>query len=513
MENVPNDVRRRPRGGGAASALGVCAAFVLCYSDVLRLLIWQWWSNDVYSYAFLIPAISAYLVWTKRQALTAALGSHSYRSGVPTLVFGLVALIVGRAGGFATLQELSILLTLAGVVLICGGVPVAKLIWLPLAYLLFTIPVWDVLTDKLHRPFQLLSARIGEAILGVFQIPAYRAGTVLQLPTVTLEVARACSGVNYLISIVAVAVPYGYLSVSSPIRRTAVVAFAVFVAILSNGLRVAFIGSLQYYGLSAAADLHGPGHVLTGMFVAVVGYVALFIGGWLLAERGRPDAASARSAFPPDSRPADPRLRQSLILVIALLSAAALLRPLSETVPVALGGTDVFPKTVGNWTSAVGDVQKSAVRAVRPDLELSREYRSDEIGTIQLYVGYFAAQKQGRKLIGFGGAELPASATRLSLAALPGKNVDVAEEDVVGPGGGRRYVIAWYDLNGRITANAYFAKLLTVWNSVVYRRSNGAVVAMTLDSSPSVDPERAREALRRFAGGILPASQRYLSAR
>jgi len=72
-----------------------------------------------------------------------------------------------------------------------------------------------------------------------------------------------------------------------------------------------------------------------------------------------------------------------------------------------------------------------------------------------------------------------------------GESVDVAETEVRAPGGGRRYVIAWYDLNGRIVARAYEVKLLAVWNAVLHRRSNGAVVALTLDAPPSLNAQRA----------------------
>jgi EpsI family protein len=494
-----------------AVALAVaCAVFLACYFDVLRLLAWQWRSNDVYSYGFLIPVISAYLVWTKRHAVRAALGRPSYRTGVPTLVLGLAMLVAGRAGSLSLLEEFSMVVTLAGIVLLGGGVRVARALWLPLVYLLSALPMWDVFTDPLHAPFQLLAARIGEVLLHVARVPVFRTGILLQLPTVTLEVARACSGVNYLISIVAVAVPYAYLSMSGSVRRITVVALAVLVAILSNGVRVAFIGALQYYGFSAHADLHGPNHVLQGMFVAVVGYIALFAGAWMLEDRSGLKPAGAGGALQGEQNPRRRQPWQPLIVVAGILAVGALLRPVSEPAPVALAGINALPDAIGRWVSATGQAERSAMRAGRPDVELSREYYSDG-GLIEVYIGYFASQRDGRKLVGYGGADLPESATRVSIAGPALERVYVAEAEVERPGGGSRYVVAWYDLNGRVVTNEYVVKLLTVWNAVFHRRSNGAVVVLTLDASPSADTQHARTVLRGFAADVVPVTRRCLA--
>ena len=510
MTDDAADGARTARVGLTVALVGVCAAFLACYSDVVRLLVWQWWSNNIYSYAFLIPGITGFLVWTKRLEVMAVMGPPSYRTGVPTMVLGLAMLLAGRVGSFGVLQELSILVTLAGGILTVGGLRVARIVWLPVAYLLFTIPIWDIFTERLHFPFQLLTARMGESLLGVLGVPAYRIGTMLQLPSVTLEVAKECSGVNYLISIVVIAIPYAYMSLSGAVRRVALVVIAVGVAILSNGLRVAFIGGLQYYGLSNQADLHGPAHVLQGMFVAVVGYVALFVAARLLEQRPRHKAAAVGGGPRIGHSLAIRPLTRPLLIVAALLFGAAVLRPLSEIPPVPLAGRETLPVAVGDWSSTVGQVERTPIRATRADQEFCREYYRDGVGTIHLYVGYFAAQRQGRKLVGFGGASLPASARRLSLSTRTGIDVEVAEADVATPGGKHRYLITWYSINGGVTPSEYWVKALTVWNSVVHRRSNGAVVALTIDDAPGVDAERGRSALRQFAADILQATQLLL---
>ena len=81
-----------------------------------------------------------------------------------------------------------------------------------------------------------------------------------------IEVARACSGVNYLVAVLALGLPLAYLYLRSWWRRGVLIASALLIAAAANSLRVALIGVLVYYDLGA--PLHGPAHVLHGLFVS-----------------------------------------------------------------------------------------------------------------------------------------------------------------------------------------------------------------------------------------------------
>ena len=61
------------------------------------------------------------------------------------------------------------------------------------------------------------------------------------------------------------------------------------------------IGALVYYDLGA--PLHGPAHVLHGLFVSAIGHVALFVGLWLLGSREQRAAAGAPAAAVPTRLP------------------------------------------------------------------------------------------------------------------------------------------------------------------------------------------------------------------
>ena len=189
--------------------------------------------------------------------------------------------IAGRLGGIQVLEQVAFLVSLTAAVLILFGVEYLRVAWASLAYLLLMVPFWDGLTEGLHEPFQQRSAAIGVWLLHVIGVPAFREGTFITLPNLQIEVARVCSGVNYLVAVVAFGLPLGYVFLRDNWRRLALLVVAVVVAALSNGLRVALICTLVYYDVGS--PLHGPFHVLQGLFVAGVGYVVLFAGLRVLA--------------------------------------------------------------------------------------------------------------------------------------------------------------------------------------------------------------------------------------
>ncbi len=494
--------------GAIAYLLALIGALAYCYYDVIGLLVYQWWTKDFYSYAFLIPVISGYLAWIRRDRILAALGAPSYLVGVATLAAAVFALHLGRAASFAMLQEATLPLAVAGVIALAAGRRALRVAWLPVAYLYFAVPVWDVFTDNLHLPFQLMAATMGQELMRLAGVPSLRLGTVLQLPSVTLEVARACSGVNYLVSVVAVSVPYAYLTLSSNLRRAAVGVFAVAVAILSNGIRVALIGILQFYGLSSQAELHGPAHTLQGMFVAVVGYAALFFGVRFLEDRraprdgaGAPSAASWRPRWLP------------IASALALLLAGGILRSVAATLPVAATAGDPLPAIVGAWDTTAESSPGAVVSWSEAEQSASRFYSAQGIGSLQLYIGYLSCQMPGRKLVGDGGMTLPDPDGTVTVQALDGTTITAGKSERKDRLGVRRVTLYRYDLNGHQATNPYWVKLLTVWNAMVHRRSDGAVVVivLTLDASTSVATGRA--ALYGFVANIAPSTRMYFAPR
>lgn len=463
----------------------------------------------MYSYGFLIPGISAYLVWLRRDKLFQLKPLPDYMAGSFLLAAGLSALFIGQAGGILALQQVSLMITLPGIVLFLFGRVVLKALWLPITFLWFMIPIWEVITDPLHFPFQAFSANLGVMLLRAVGIPVFQDGVLIHLPNITLEVARACSGVNYLIAVLATSIPLATIVLIDVRKRIVLVLLAVTVSALANSVRVALIGLLAYYDLSG--DLHGPYHALHGVFVSMVGYLVIFGGLWVLS-RGQ------HGSHPKPFLPAGSERKWNIgwnqiktswgILVVVLLLVGAFRHiDLSQPVPLRQDLSELSLVSAG-W---VGRDAPFTEKYQGADRSLSRIYRAASGEEVQLSVWYFESQTQGKELINPSTAKLHSDARRVKENV--GQRGEVEMNQLLRHGGEKaQAILFWYDLNGRIVAGQHAAKFYTVFDAVAHGRTNGAMVWLSVDltSDDRTEKERALATLTGFASMLYPALDQYL---
>ena len=492
-----------------AMAISLASAFFFAYADVFEELLAQWSSLQMYSYGFLIPCISVYLIWTDRNKLSDVQIIPEYVAGGAVLALGLFMLLAGRLAAVLALEQFSLIVSIAGLVLLVLGKGFLRVLSIPIAYLLFMIPVWGIFLDRLHLPFQIFSATLGISLLHYLGIPAYRHGLFIDLPNMTLEVAQVCSGVNYLLAIVAIGIPLAYLFVRGWFRRTVLISFAVIIAILSNGLRVALIGTFVYFGIGT--NVHGPMHVLQGLFVSAIGYAALFLGLWVLTKSS---VASSDLALIPSAGVTASGVSNKKAVVFVAAMAALVLVALGaylrfyQTVPVPLKRElNNFPLAIANWTAAGTPADLPLYD--NSDHEIHRIYRNDSGESVQLYVGYYSFQEQGRELISERTASLDGPASPLALTLSPGVTIRV-NRLVQQVNGRSRLILFWYDLNGRVVADRWRAKAYTAWDGLTQWRSNAAIVVVSSDFNAAEDLPRIFAASQAFIGRIWPLLHDYL---
>ena len=489
--------------------LGACVAtaFLFCYAPVLLGMVRQWWNISFYSYAFLVPVISAYLVWIRRDQLLAVAPQPHYMIGAVLVAGGLLALIVGRAGGVQAIEQVSLLITLPGIVVALFGPKALKILLLPIAFLWFMLPIWEFATDPLHFPFQRFSADLGVLMLQLVGIPVYQDGVFIYLPNITLEVAKACSGVNYLIAVLATSIPLATVVLTDVWRRIVLVLLAMVVSALANSLRVALIGVLAYYDLSG--DLHGPYHTLHGMFVSFIGYAVIFAGLWVLSRGQNPFLSGDGTRM---WRFGWGQVRTAWIVLAAVLVLVGASRYVdrSHPVPMMQDLSAVSLENVG-WTG----------RDVPPvetlpgvDQSLSRFYRADSGEEVQVSFWYFESQSQGKELVNPRTAALHADAKRIRLNIVGRGEVELNRRMVRGEGR-PNMIVFWYDLNGRILASPLAVKWYTALDAMAYGRTNGALmwVAVDLRSDDEVGSKQAVATLEKFVSTLYPALDRYLPNR
>ena len=139
-----------------------------------------------------------------------------------------------------------------------------------------------------------------------------------------------------------------------------------------------------------------------------------------------------------------------------------------------------------------------------------RTYRREPGESVQFYMGYDPTQQQGRELIN-DKTDLwqdRVSPRTISLAA--GTTLRVSQvlqrrDDT------NRVVLVWFDVNGRLVADRYSAKVYTAWNVLRRGKANGAVLLVAADYAREEDLPRAVASAESFAREVVPAAQGYLA--
>jgi len=254
------------------------------YAQVVPDMVKQWAQDDNYSHGFLVPLIAGYFLWQRWPELKEKLVQPS-NWGLLVVILGALQLLVARLGTEYFTMRASMIVLLVGMVLYWFGREVLKVMALPLGYLIFMVPIPYIIYDALAFPLKLFITKASVAFLKAIGVVVMREGNVIMLPTTTLEVADACSGIRSLMSLLALAVAYAFYIQTSTFKRWVLIASAVPIAIVTNAMRVIVTGILaQWWGAKAA---EGFFHEFAGLVVFALAMVLLVAEGAALRRIGR----------------------------------------------------------------------------------------------------------------------------------------------------------------------------------------------------------------------------------
>lgn len=250
------------------------AALVWLYAPVLSHLIGQWVHDPNYSHGFFVPAFSLYVLWQDKDRFR-RLPLHPSWSGLVILAFGVAVLTAGVLGAELFLSRLSLLISIAGLVVLMYGWNHLRAAAFPWLFLLLMIPIPNIIFNQITFPLQLLASKVAAVTLPLFGVPVLREGNVIQLPVMALEVAEACSGIRSLMSLTTLAVIYGYLLETRLSIRVVLAVASIPIAVIANSLRIVGTGLLVQYWDPEKAE--GFFHAFSGWLIFVVSLSLLFL--------------------------------------------------------------------------------------------------------------------------------------------------------------------------------------------------------------------------------------------
>ena len=258
--------------------VGLVAAL---YGPVLTQMVIQWWQDPDYGDRFVVPVFVGYVLSQRRHKLRqVSLQPNNF--GFPLMLGAIGLLLVGTLGAELFVSRSSLLFLLGGILLFFAGWKMLSAVAFPLAFLALMIPLPALIYNQVTFPLQLLASRLASNSLELLGIPVLREGNVLVLPNYSLEVVEACSGIRSLMSLIALAVAYGYFVEQRLWARITLVVMMLPIAVASNALRVVGTGVVTYFWGPQYAE--GFFHFFQGwlIFVSAVGCM-LFVH-WFLSH-------------------------------------------------------------------------------------------------------------------------------------------------------------------------------------------------------------------------------------
>jgi len=246
---------------------------ILCYAPILYRLGVQWATDEDMGHGFLVPIVAGFIAWRRRDILAATPRQPS-GWGLVLVVFAALEALAATLGAELFTARLAFIIALFGVVLYLGGTRWVKELLFPLLLMLFMIPIPAIIYAQLTLKLQMLAAALGEQLIEWMGIPVLRSGNTLQLPSQTLDVAEACSGIRSLLSLGFLSLVYAYFTDKRVWMRWALLAATIPIAICANAIRVAVTGWLSEINTKLA---QGAYHEMEGYIVFVVALVALVI--------------------------------------------------------------------------------------------------------------------------------------------------------------------------------------------------------------------------------------------
>jgi EpsI family protein len=461
----------------------LAAAFLGLNHHVVAHIVRKWKTPEG-SYGILILAVSIYLVWIKRHDIRNLQVAPAIVPGAVLLSSGCFIFFAGKLGSTILVQQISMIPVLLGAILLFAGFSFFKAFLLPVGYLVFLTGFIETLLGGIATHLQTFSAWIATLFFKLIRMPVFLDGTIIELPHISLEVLRPCSGIGHIVALLALSVPLAHLVQKTRARKFILFLSTLLIGLFANGLRVFLIG--VYALFNEGADLHGPYEILYVSFIFFFGLLALVLISRLLSRGDATEQPADEKADPvetvnpliPDRSGFAFRQRISFIVGTTIFIITLGFVHLYTPKAVALNNSlDTFPIRIAGFTGKAIDEMENRLRPFPADNELLRRYKNGDGISVELYIGYFEIQNRSRKVIDYRRAWMHEEADRMVLEK-DGRNVAI-NKTRIREDGPSTDVYFWYQIGERIITSQYTGKIVTFFNGLFKRRTQAAVIVIS----------------------------------
>lgn len=489
---IPNEWR-----GPLARLVIAWAGLIALFAADWVVMAGQWWNSSTYNHILLVPLILLWLAW-QRAPEVVRLAPSAWWPGLAILAAALFLWLLGAITGLNLARGLGLVVALQATVVTLLGPRVSAALVFPLGYLFALVPFGDELVPTL----QLVTAHLTIALTRLTGVSAEIEGVFIDTPAGLFEVAEECSGVKFLVAMVALGALVANVGFRSWTRRALFMAVAIVLPILANGVRAwGTIYIAQFAGIEFAA---GVDHIVYGwLFFAVVMGV-LLAAAWRFFDRGLHDPyvdTERLEASPLLSRLAAMSINGWMALALAAIlmigaqgwahAAERVAAPVPQTISLPeVPGWQLVPVEAEHWWEP---------RAAGADHRLLGRYRDAKGREVDVFYAFYSAQGEGREAGAFGeGALVPGSDWRW---LEPGPKLGGGKGEWLLAGGRtRRLAVTWYGTGGMVAGSNARLKLSNMRDRLTLSAYPTVTLILSAEARPGNDPVDALAAFRAACG-------------
>ncbi|HVW08263.1 MAG TPA: exosortase/archaeosortase family protein [Bryobacteraceae bacterium] len=270
-ESQPKSAENASQSFSWITVGAVAALLAGCYAPVLYSLASVWYNDADMGHGFFVPVIAGYIAWQKRSEIE-GLAPRPNWWGVAVMLWGALQLYLGTLGAELYTSRTSLVISIAGAVLLLGGTKYLRIFWFPIFLLFFMVPIPSVIYNEITFPLQILASRVAENAIAALGIPIIREGNVLELASQKLDVVEACSGIRSLLTLTFLSLVYGYFCEKRTWLRTVLFFSTIPIAITANAARVTLTGVIANFKPELAEGLF---HEAQGWVIFMVAFAIL----------------------------------------------------------------------------------------------------------------------------------------------------------------------------------------------------------------------------------------------
>lgn len=254
----------------------VVAGLLLLYLPTLYDLLTGIWTTEAYAHGPIIFALSSWLLVRQWPAmLRASQVQRHARAGWPIAILGLCLYALGRSQAIVMAELGSLIVLLAGILLIARGSSAIKVQWFPFFFMLFMVPLPGPLVAALTLPMKTAVSYVTDQLLFYAGYPIARTGVILQIGQYQLLVADACAGLQTLLTLEALGLFYlNVVRHTSTFRNVTLALLIIPISFTANVIRVVTLTLITYY----FGDEAGQGflHSFAGMMLFLSALLLIF---------------------------------------------------------------------------------------------------------------------------------------------------------------------------------------------------------------------------------------------